>query len=151
MVRSLTASSYLRTVLLERKTMPPLDYPTLLKMVLRSPGIDSLAYSMLRTIEESWSGSSAPSWLETLSGYRSLPSYMVPRDLGSQPSSIFSSYYSRATQLPLMREHLDPSQISSRPALSLRVRSWPSTKMETYHGSSPTGSSTASSLMRPFS
>ena len=151
MARSLTQSSYLRIVSLERKTMQPQDYPTHWRMALRTLGEDLLEFYMMRTLDESLSGSSAPSWLETLRGYRSLPSCMVLPGLGSQPSSIFWSYSSRATQLHLMRERLDPRQISSRPALSARVRSWPLTRMETFPGSSQTGCLTALSPTRQLS
>ena len=131
--------------------MQPQDYPTHWRTALRTLGEDLLESYMMRMLDESLSGSSAPLWLGIANGYRSLPSYMVRPGLESPPSSIFWSSSSKATQLRSMRELLDPSQISSRPALLPRVRSWPSTKMETYLGSSPTGSSTASSLMRPFS
>ena len=135
MGRSLTANSYLQTVLLERKTMPLQDFHTLSRRASRSLGDLSLELYMMRMLDESLSGSSVPSWLATLRGFRSLPSYMVPRDRESQRSSIFWSFYSRAIQLHSMRELLDPSQISSQPALSVRVHSWPSIKMETSPGS----------------
>ena len=135
MGRSLTPSSYLRTVLLERKTMPLQGCHTLSRRASRSLGEDLLGSYMMRMLDESLSGSSAPSWLETLRGFKSLPSYMVPRVLESQRSSIFWSFYSKAIQLHSMQELLDQSQISSRPALSVRVRSWPSIKMETSPGS----------------
>ena len=131
MGKSLTPSLYLRTVLLERKTMPLQGFHTLSKRANRSLGDLSLELYMMRMLDESLSGSSAPSWLETLRGFRSLPSYMVPRDRESQRSSIFWSFYSKATQLRSMRELLDPSQISLQPALSARVRSWPLIRMET--------------------
>ena len=135
MGRSLTANSYLQTVLLERKTMPLQGCHTLSRRASRSLGDLSLELYMMRMLDESLSGSSAPSWLATLRGFRSLPSYMVPRDLESQRSSIFWSFYSKDIQLHSMQGLLDPSQISLRPALSARVRSWPSTKMETSLGS----------------
>ena len=135
MGRSLTANSYLRTVLLERKTMPLQGFHTLSKRGSRSLGDLSLELYMMRMLDENLSGSSAPSWLATLRGFRSLPSYMVPLDQESQRSSIFWSFYSKAIQLHSMQELLDPSQISLRPVLSARVRSWPSIKMETSLGS----------------
>ena len=133
--RSLTPSLYLRTVLLERKTMPPQDSRTPSRKVRRTLGELSLELYMMRMLVESSSGSLALLWLETLRGFRSLPSYMVPRDLVSRPSSIFWSFYSKDTQLRLMRDLLDPSLISSRPVPSVRVRSWPSIRTETSLGS----------------
>ena len=131
--------------------MPLQGCHTLSRRASRSLGELSLELYMMRMLDESLSGSSVPSWLETLSGFRSLPSYMVPRDLVSQRSSIFWRFSSKATQLHLMRELLDQSQISSRPALSARVRSWPSTRMETYLESSPMDSSTALLRTKLFS
>ena len=130
--------------------MQPQDYPTRWRMALRTLGEDLLESYMMRMLDESLSGSSAPSWLGIANGFRSLPSYMVLPGLVSQPSSIFWSYSSKATQLLLMQELLDPSQISSLPALSARVRSWPLIKMGTSQESRRTGSSTASSHTRPF-
>ena len=150
MGRSLTQSSYLRIVSLERKTMPPLDYPIHWRMALRTLGEDLLESYMMRTLEESLSGSSAPSWLGTLRGFRNLPSCMVLPGLESPPSSIFWSYSSKATQLRSMRELLDPRAISSQPALSVRVRSWPSIKTGTSRELSLTDFSTVLPRMRPF-
>lgn len=151
MGRSLTPSLYLRTVLLERKTMPPQDSRTPSRRVRRTLGELSLELYMMRMLDESSSGSSVPSWLETLSGYRNLPSCMVPRDLVSQQSSTFWNFYSRDTQLPLMRGRLDPSQTSSQPAPLVRVRPWPSIKTATSQESRPTVYSIAWSHMRRFS
>ena len=143
MGRSLTVSLYLQTVLLERKTMPLQGFHTLSRRASRSLGDLSLELYMMRTLDESLSGSSAPSWLATLRGFRSLPSYMVPRDLASQRSSTFWSFYSKGTQLSSMRELLDLSQISLRPALSARVLSWPLIRTETSLGSRLMGYLTA--------
>ena len=135
MGRSLTPSLYLLTVLLERKTMPLQGFHTLSKRGSRSLGDLSLELYMMRMLVGSSSGSSAPSWLETLRGFRSLPSYMVHLDRENQRSSIFWSFYSKAIQLHSMQELLDPSQISLQQALSARVRSWPSIRTETSLGS----------------
>ena len=151
MGRSLTASSYLRTVLLERKTMPLQGCHTLSRRANRSLGDLSLELYMMRMLDENLSGSSAPSWLATLRGFRSLPSYMVPLDLVSRRSSTFWNFYSRGTQLHSMREHLDPNLISSRPAPLVRVRSWPSIKTVTSQESRLTVYSIAWSHMRRFS
>ena len=137
MGRSLTPSSYLQTVLLERKTMPLQGCHTLSRRASRSLGDLSLELYMMRMLDESLSGSSAPSWLATLRGFRSLPSYMVPRVRESQRSSIFWSFYSKAIQLHSMQELLDPSQISLLQVPSVRVRSWPSIRMETSLVSKP--------------
>ena len=131
--------------------MPLQGYHTLSRRASRSLGDLSLELYMMRMLDESLSGSSAPSWLETLRGFRSLPSYMVPQDPESQRSSTFWNFYSKDTQLRSMRELLDPSQISSQPALSVRVRSWPLTRMETSLGSSPMDSSTALLRTKLFS
>ena len=131
--------------------MPLQGCHTLSRRASRSLGKLSLELYMMRMLDESLSGSSAPSWLETLRGFRSLPSCMVPRDLVSQQSSTFWSCSSKGTQLRLMRERLDPSPTSSRPALLVRVRSWPSIKMETSQESRLTVYSIAWSHMRRFS
>ena len=131
--------------------MPLQGFHTLSRRASRSLGDLSLELYMMRMLDESLSGSSAPLWLETLGGFRSLPSCMAPRVPESQRSSTFWNFYSKDTQLRLMRERLDPSLISLRPALSVRVRSWPSTRMETYLGSSPMDSSTALLRTKLFS
>ena len=134
MGRSLTESLYLQTVLLERKTMPLQGCHTLSRRASRSLGDLSLELYMMRMLDESLSGSSAPSWLETLRGFRSLPSYMVPQDPESQRYSTFWNFYSKGTQLSSMRELLDLSQINSLPVRSVRVRSWPLIRTETSLG-----------------
>ena len=131
--------------------MPPQGCHTLSRRASRSLGDLSLELYMMRMLDESLSGSSAPSWLATLRGFRSLPSYMVPRDRESRRSSIFWSFYSKGTQLHSMRELLDPNQISLQPALSVRVRSWPLIRMETSRESRLTVYSIAWSHMRRFS
>ena len=135
MDRSLTASSYLLTVSLERKTMPRPGSHTPSRKAHRTLGELSLELYMMRMLDENSSGSSGPSWLETVSRYRSLPSCMAPQDPVSLPSSIFWNFYSKDIQLHSMQGRLDPSQISSQQAPSVRVRSWPSIKMETSLGS----------------
>ena len=149
--RSLTASLYLQIVLLERKTMPRPGYRTPSRKVHRTLGELSLELYMMRMLDESLSGSLGPSWLETVSGYRSLPSCMVHQDPVSLPSSIFWNFYSKDIQLHSMQGRLDPSQISSQQAPSVRVRSWPSTKTGTSQESRPTVYSIAWSHMRRFS
>ena len=131
--------------------MPLQDFHTLSRRASRSLGDLSLELYMMRMLDESLSGSSAPSWLATLRGFRSLPSYMVPRVPESQRSSTFWNFYSRDTQLRSMRELLDPSQINSRPVPWGGVRSWPSIKTATSRESRPTVYSIAWSHMRRFS
>ena len=129
--------------------MVPLDYPTHWRMVHRTLGEDLLEFYMMRTLEENLSGSSDRSLLVTRNGYRSLPSYMVPQDLVSLPCLTSWSFYSKGTQLRLMRALLDPVAISSQPLPSPRVRSWLSIRMGTYQGLSLMGFLTVPWHMRP--
>ena len=131
--------------------MPLQGCHTLSRRASRSLGDLSLELYMMRMLDESLSGSSVPSWLETLRGFRSLPSSMVPRVPESQRSSTFLSFYSKDIQLHSMQALLDPSQTSSRPAPSVRVRSWPSIKTVTSQELRPTAFLTAWWPTRRFS